>query len=48
LLISFRQPHSRLSYRKSIFSGALDSNDAKIMRMWLSRNNYRDIESFVG
>jgi AraC-like DNA-binding protein len=27
--------------------GALDSNEAKLMRLWLNRDNFRDIQSFV-
>jgi AraC-like DNA-binding protein len=28
--------------------GALEDDDAKILRMWLSKDNYRDVETFPG
>lgn len=28
--------------------GTLDSDDAKILRIWLSKDNYRDVETFLG
>jgi len=48
--VFYDQPHMIREIRQFAgrTPGALDSNDAKIMRMWLSRDNYRDIESFLG
>jgi AraC-like DNA-binding protein len=48
--VFYDQPHMIREIRQFAgrTPGALDSNNAKIMRMWLSRDNYRDIESFLG
>jgi len=48
--VFYDQPHMIREIRQFAgrTPGALGSNDAKIMRMWLSRDNYRDIESFLG
>lgn len=48
--VFYDQPHMIREIRQFAgrTPGALDSSDAKIMRMWLSRDNYRDIESFLG
>lgn len=48
-IVNFVPPAALAPFVTQIyFFGALDSSDAKIMRMWLSRDNYRDIESFLG
>ena len=46
----YDQPHMIREIRKFAgrTPGALDSNNAKVMRLWLSKENYRDIESFLG
>lgn len=46
----YDQPHMIREIRQFTgrTPGALDSNEAKITRMWLNRDNYRDIESFLG
>ena len=47
--IFYDQPHMIREIRQ--FAGrtpaTLDSNDAKVMRLWLSKDNFRDIESFL-
>lgn len=47
--VFYDQPHMIREIRQ--FAGrtpaALDSNDAKVMRLWLSKDNFRDIESFL-
>ncbi len=46
----YDQPHMIREIRQFAgrTPGALDSNNAKVMRLWLSKENYRDIESFLG
>ena len=46
----YDQPHMIREIRKFAgrTPGALDSNNAKVMRLWLSKENFRDIESFLG
>ena len=48
--IFYDQPHMIREIRQFAgrTPGALDSNNAKVMRLWLSKENYRDIESFLG
>lgn len=48
--VFYDQPHMIREIRQFAgrTPGALDSNNAKLMRMWLSKENYRDIESFLG
>lgn len=47
--VFYDQPHMIREIRQ--FAGrtpaALDGNDAKVMRLWLSKDNFRDIESFL-
>lgn len=47
--VFYDQPHMIREIRQFAgrTPGALDSNDAKVMRLWLSKDNYRDIESFL-
>ncbi|MBL0923258.1 MAG: AraC family transcriptional regulator [Sphingomonadaceae bacterium] len=46
----YDQPHMIREVRQFAgrTPGALDGDDAKILRIWLSRDNYRDIETFPG
>jgi AraC-like DNA-binding protein len=46
----YDQPHMIREIRQFAgrTPGALDSNNAKVMRLWLSKENFRDIESFLG
>lgn len=46
----YDQPHMIREIRQFAgrTPGALDSDDAKILRIWLSKDNYRDIETFPG
>lgn len=48
--VFYDQPHMIREIRQFAgrTPGALDSNNARLMRMWLSKENYRDIESFLG
>ena len=47
--VFYDQPHMIREIRQ--FAGrtpaTLDGNDAKVMRLWLSKDNFRDIESFL-
>lgn len=45
----YDQPHMIREIRQFAgrTPGALDGNDAKVMRLWLNRDNFRDIESFL-
>ena len=47
--IFYDQPHMIREIRQFAgrTPGALDSNDAKLMRLWLNRDNFRDIDSFL-
>lgn len=47
--VFYDQPHMIREVRQFAgrTPGALDSNDAKLMRLWLNRDNFRDIESFL-
>lgn len=47
--VFYDQPHMIREIRQFAgrTPGALDSNDAAILRLWLNRDNFRDIESFV-
>lgn len=47
--IFYDQPHMIREIRQFAgrTPGALDSDDAKVMRLWLSKENFRDIESFL-
>ena len=47
--IFYDQPHMIREIRQFAgrTPGALDSDDAKLMRLWLNRDNFRDIESFL-
>ena len=44
----YDQPHMIREIRQFAgrTPGALDGDDAKILRLWLSKDNYRDIETF--
>ena len=46
----YDQPHMIREIRQFAgrTPGALDSDDAKILRIWLSKNNYRDVETYPG
>lgn len=46
----YDQPHMIREIRQFAgrTPGALDSDDAKILRIWLSTDNYRDIDSYPG
>lgn len=46
----YDQPHMIREIRQFAgrTPGALDGNDAKILRIWLSRDNYRDVETYPG
>lgn len=46
----YDQPHMIREIRQFAgrTPGALDGDDTKILRIWLSKNNYRDIETFPG
>jgi AraC-like DNA-binding protein len=46
----YDQPHMIREIRQFAgrTPGALDGDDAKILRIWLSKDNYRDIETFPG
>lgn len=46
----YDQPHMIREIRQFAgrTPGALDGDDSRILRMWLSRDNYRDIETFPG
>jgi AraC-like DNA-binding protein len=46
----YDQPHMIREIRQFAgrTPGALDGDDARILRMWLSKDNYRDIETFPG
>lgn len=46
----YDQPHMIREIRQFAgrTPGALDSDSAKILRIWLSKDNYRDIETFPG
>jgi AraC-like DNA-binding protein len=46
----YDQPHMIREIRQFAgrTPGALDSDDAKLLRIWLSKDNYRDIETFPG
>ncbi|HEV7233995.1 MAG TPA: helix-turn-helix domain-containing protein [Sphingorhabdus sp.] len=46
----YDQPHMIREIRQFAgrTPGALDGDDAQILRMWLSKDNYRDIETFPG
>jgi AraC-like DNA-binding protein len=46
----YDQPHMIREIRQFAgrTPGALDGDDAKILRVWLSKDNYRDIETFPG
>jgi AraC-like DNA-binding protein len=46
----YDQPHMIREIRQFAgrTPGALDSNNAKVMRLWLSKENCRDIKSFLG
>lgn len=48
--VFYDQPHMIREIRQFAgrTPGSLDSNNARLMRMWLSKENYRDIESFLG
>ncbi len=45
----YDQPHMIREIRQFAgrTPGTLDDNDAKVMRLWLNRDNFRDIESFL-
>lgn len=45
----YDQPHMIREIRQFAgrTPGALDGDDAKLMRLWLSKDNFRDIESFL-
>lgn len=47
--IFYDQPHMIREIRQFAgrTPGALDSDDAKVMRLWLNKDNFRDIESFL-
>ncbi len=46
----YDQPHMIREIRQFAgrTPGALDGDDSRILRMWLSKDNYRDIETFPG
>lgn len=46
----YDQPHMIREIRQFTgrTPGAFDGNDSRILRMWLSKDNYRDIETFPG
>jgi AraC-like DNA-binding protein len=46
----YDQPHMIREIRQFAgrTPGALDGDDAKLLRIWLSKDNYRDIETFPG
>jgi len=46
----YDQPHMIREIRQFVgrTPGALDGDDSRILRMWLSKDNYRDIETFPG
>jgi hypothetical protein len=46
----YDQPHMIREIRQFAgrTPGALDGEDTKILRIWLSKDNYRDIETFPG
>lgn len=46
----YDQPHMIREIRQFAgrTPGALDGDDSRILRMWLSRDNYRDIETYPG
>lgn len=46
----YDQPHMIREIRQFCgrTPGALDGDDSRILRMWLSKDNYRDIETFPG
>ncbi len=48
--IFYDQPHMirEIRHFTGCTPGALDSDDAKILRIWLSKENYRDLESHPG
>ena len=47
--VFYDQPHMIREIRQFAgrTPGALDSNDARVMRLWLNKDNFRDIESFL-
>lgn len=47
--IFYDQPHMIREIRQFAgrTPGALDGNDARVLRLWLSKDNFRDIESFL-
>jgi AraC-like DNA-binding protein len=46
----YDQPHMIREIRQFVgrTPGALDGDDSRILRMWLSKDNYRDVETFPG
>lgn len=46
----YDQPHMIREIRQFVgrTPGALDGDDAKILRVWLSKDNYRDVETYPG
>jgi AraC-like DNA-binding protein len=48
--IFYDQPHMirEIRHFTGCTPGSLDSDDAKILRMWLSKENYRDLEAHPG
>ena len=46
----YDQPHMIREIRQFAgrTPGTLDGDDTKILRIWLSKDNYRDIETFPG
>jgi AraC-like DNA-binding protein len=46
----YDQPHMIREIRQFVgrTPGALDGDDTKILRIWLSKDNYRDVESYPG